>query len=565
MTYAVEERTAPIVTVSYGTCEKGLTPSDAIYYGQVGDLAAMVGVTVLVASGDTGAAGCDGEQESAGTQGLFVSFPAAIPSLLAIGGTEFDYGTKAPTAYWSASYAALSYIPEIGWNDTFVAHSQGLASSGGGYSVVFPRPYWQASALPSSSFRGVPDLALSASAFTVPYIIYESWTVADGSGGTPFAEGPQAIGGTSASTPSFAGVLALVNQSINATVPGLGNAGPALYALQTSAPLAFHDIVAGSNVVPCVAGTEDCPAGTTEYGHNAAVGYDLVTGLGSVDAFNLATAWSALTPTSTALTVQGSGGTEPSTLTLTVGSNATSQVLAGNVTFYFNTFDTSNNPDLGYVLAEAPIVADIADGGTEGATVTLTAPAPVGLTGASRIVAFYGGDTDYLASYSTAVSVTTTSTLTVAPTSITLQPNEQTTFATMGGAPPVSWTILSDGTCNTAGTKCAESKSLTTTTGGFQAGPAVGIVVLQALDSDFAEARVAITVAGAAVDGGELIPVDASVDAGHDSGPPIAVPDAGEADASQPVEDAATDASLDAQPSDDAATSDEDAGRGNDP
>jgi hypothetical protein len=492
----------------------------------------------------------------------------------AVGGTEFTTAGSTSSLYWSAGSSALSYIPEGAWNDTFNPHSQGLGSSGGGYSVVFPRPYWQATALPSASFRGIPDVSLSASAYSVPYIIYESWTNADGSGGTPAAEGPVPIGGTSASAPSFAGILALLNQSINAPDPGLGNLGPALYALNASVPSAFHDITAGSNKVPCESGTEDCPAGTSEYGYSAGVGYDLATGLGSVDVAKLVTAWTALAPTSTTLNVVGSGGTEPSMLqlTATVGSNATAKPVSGMVTFYFKTFDASNAPDLGYVLAEAPVVADLADAGTQGATVSVTAPAPVGLTGAAQIVAFYGGDADYLASYSAASSVTTTSTFTVAPTTITIQPNQTTTFASMGGVPPVTWSIVSDGTCNVQGQACAESKSLTPTTAAFQAGSQPGSATFQAIDSDFAVAQVTITVAGTPVDGGPLIPVDAGVDAGHDAGQPMGGPDAGEGDSSLPDEDAGgDDAAVDATTGKDAessgsdASNDEDASRGHKP
>ncbi len=564
MAYAVEQRTAPVVSVSYGTCEKGLTPSDALYYGKIGDLAAMTGVTITVASGDTGAAGCDGETETAGTQGLFVGFPASIPTVTAVGGTEFAYGSSPQSLYWSGASAALSYIPEGGWNDTFNPHAQGLGASGGGLSIMFPRPYWQATALPSASFRGLPDVALSASAYVAPYVIYESWTNADGSGGTPAALGPVPIGGTSASTPSFAGILALLNQAIGAPVPGLGNLGPQLYAVNASVPSAFHDITLGNNMVPCESGTEDCPAGTTEYGYSAGVGYDLVTGLGSVDVAKLVTAWTALAPTSTTLGVAGSGGTEPSVLqlTATVGSNATSKSMAGTVTFYFNTFSATNTPDLSYVLAEAPVVPDVTGGGTEEATVSVMAPAPVGLTGAAQIVAFYGGDDNYLASYSSASKVTTTSTLTVAPTSITLHPHEQTTFAAMGGVPPVTWSTVSDGSCDFQGQACAESKSLTPTTAGFQAGSQAGTVTFEAVDADFAVAIVTITVAGAPVDGGMLIPVDAGVDAGHDAGHPVGVPDAGGGDTGLPGEDAGgEDAGDDASNEKDATTGGHDAGK----
>ena len=564
MAYAIEQRVAPIVSVSYGTCEAGLTPSDAIYYGEQGDLAAMSGVTVLVAAGDTGAAGCDNQQEASASEGLFVGFPASIPTITAVGGTQFSFKASADSTYWSTTSAALQYIPEVAWNQTFATGSDGIGAGGGGYSVIFPRPYWQAAALPNSAFRGVPDLSFSAAVNPVPYLISESWTDADNAAGetqTPFAETLVQIGGTSASTPSFAGVVALLNQSLAtvtpAATPGVGNIGPELYALYASVPAAFHDITLSpantiGNSVPCKVGTIDCPVGGPgEYGYPTTVGYDLATGLGSLDVAKFVDAWTALAPTSTTLAVQGSGAVEGTNLTLTatVASSATAHAVTGKVTFYFQTPGTSGGPDLAYVLGEVPVTANLVDAGSQGATATLSAPAPVGLTGASQIVAFYGGDSDYLASYSTAASVTATATFTVTPTSITLQPHQQTTFTTTGGVPPVTWHVTSDGACNYNGKNCSETKALTPTTGGFQAGGLPGTVKLVGLDSDYAEVRVTITVSGNPVDGGMLIPVDAGFDAGMDAGQPVKVPDAG-VDATLPTDgsasqDGATDGSPD--------------------
>ena len=92
-------------------------------------------------------------------------------------------------------------------------------------------------------------------------------------------------GGTSASTQVFAGIVALINQQTHGSQ---GNINPALYALAATAPAAFHDITTGNNIVPCVVGTPDCATGTM--GYTAGPGYDQVTGLGSVDVYNLASA-----------------------------------------------------------------------------------------------------------------------------------------------------------------------------------------------------------------------------------------------------------------------------------
>jgi hypothetical protein len=77
--------------------------------------------------------------------------------------------------------------------------------------------------------------------------------------------------------------------------PGLGNLNPALYSLAQSASNAFHDITTGDNIVPCVPNsTQDCPKGTM--GYKAGPGYDMVTGLGSVDAYNVAVAMGGPSP-----------------------------------------------------------------------------------------------------------------------------------------------------------------------------------------------------------------------------------------------------------------------------
>jgi len=102
------------------------------------------------------------------------------------------------------------------------------------------------------------------------------------------------VGGTSAGAPTFAGILALINQATGSN--GLGNVNPMLYARAASSPTAFHDITSGNNNAPCTAGSKNCPAGTTSFGFSAGTGYDQVTGLGSLDVANLISAWSALTP-----------------------------------------------------------------------------------------------------------------------------------------------------------------------------------------------------------------------------------------------------------------------------
>jgi hypothetical protein len=100
------------------------------------------------------------------------------------------------------------------------------------------------------------------------------------------------VGGTSAAAPTFAGIVALINQQMN-TPKGQGNINVTLYPMAQNSPAAFHDITVGNNMVPCKAGSPDCPA-SGELGYSAGPGYDQATGLGSVDAYNLVMAWSSL-------------------------------------------------------------------------------------------------------------------------------------------------------------------------------------------------------------------------------------------------------------------------------
>jgi hypothetical protein len=275
--YAVDQNLAPIITFSFGLCEQQKSSAALTVTRAVAQQANAQGITWLAATGDSGAAGCDPPfKASQASGGLGVSFPASLPEVTAVGGTQFDEGDG---AFWSAfnssTFAsARSYIPERGWNESGTG---GLASSGGGLSVVFPKPSWQAGpGVPDGNARAVPDVSLSAASHDGYLIV---------GGGLPFP-----VSGTSAAAPSFAGILALVNQyqELNGveTRSGQGNINPNLYSLAQTTPGVFHDVTTGDNIVPCATGRPGCSTGTI--GSTAGPGYDPVTGLGSVDGFNLA-------------------------------------------------------------------------------------------------------------------------------------------------------------------------------------------------------------------------------------------------------------------------------------
>ena len=300
---AVNNNQATIISASYNDCEPLTSPALANIMRATAQQANAQGITWVASSGDSGAAACDADGQTthpAATGGLAVNLPASIPEVTGVGGTEFNEGAGAGM-YWAPSNgpnygSATTYIPEKAWNDSNGA----LAASGGGMSVLYTlKPVWQIGpGVPADGVRDVPDVSLSASAVHDGYVICSAGNCANG---LPTMDietktGNAVVGGTSASAPVFAGMIALlehylVKNSLR-TSPRLGNINPALYRLAQSSFSVFHDVPSGSNnIVPCVIGTPDCTTGS--FGYETGPGYDLVTGLGSVNANNLLTHWSS--------------------------------------------------------------------------------------------------------------------------------------------------------------------------------------------------------------------------------------------------------------------------------
>jgi uncharacterized protein (TIGR03437 family) len=280
--YAIAENLAPVLSMSYGSCEQADFASLDTFrgYAQQG---ALEGITMLAAAGDAAAADCD-QGDTVAQAGLAVDVPGSIPEVVSMGGTEFNEGNGID---WRNG-AAIGYIPEVAWNETAVdvAYGGGLLGGGGGASIYFTQPPWQNGIAPNDGMRHVPDLSSAAAVYHDPFYIYSSDSTFGG-------VGAQLVGGTSCAAPSMAGIVALINQYLAASGaikrPGLGNINPALYQLAQTQGSAFHDIVNGNNIVPCVSGSPSCVNGF--FGWSAGPGYDSATGLGSVDAYNLVHAW----------------------------------------------------------------------------------------------------------------------------------------------------------------------------------------------------------------------------------------------------------------------------------
>lgn len=235
LTTAVHDTTnkPSVISISWGGPESTWTAQGMTAFDSAAQDAAALGVTICAAAGDNGSS--DGVTDGAD----HVDFPASSPHILACGGTNLQS-------------AGGTISSETVWNDG----GQGGAT-GGGFSVQFPLPAWQASAgitPPAGGGRGVPDIAGDADPQTGYQVLVDGQSLV--------------IGGTSAVAPLWSGLIALLNQKLGKP---LGFLQPALYSIPASAH-ALHDITQGSNG-----------------SFSAGPGWDACTGLGSPVGTNLAT------------------------------------------------------------------------------------------------------------------------------------------------------------------------------------------------------------------------------------------------------------------------------------
>lgn len=311
LAFAIQENISPIISISYGVCEAALSSSELAQANALLAQAAAQGQTVVAASGDQGSTACVTLPSSLGLttaqlQAAAVSFPASSPYVTAVGGTQMAPGTYSPGAstFWKSATSfdqvasLLAHVPEIVWNEGSV--TTGILAGGGGVSTVFPRPAWQTGVpgLPAGTSRLLPDIALQASLASPGFLFCSVDPLAELAFKAPDACLASSVGsgttypvtgGTSISAPVFAGMLAILNQTQNAT--GQGNINPTLYSLAANPATyaaAFHDVTSGTNA--CVAGTSSCSA-AGQAGFTANVGYDQATGLGSIDLGALVSAW----------------------------------------------------------------------------------------------------------------------------------------------------------------------------------------------------------------------------------------------------------------------------------
>jgi subtilase family serine protease len=427
--YAVDEKIAPIISISYGACEAEVGKTDITAIEQITSQAATQGQSIIVSSGDQGSTACYGDygtnSATASDEALAVSYPASSAYVTALGGTKITSANDAVGTYWtSASSGSVSlstatqWIPEVVWNDDSASYgaSNGwkyaLSSGGGGVSSYVTRPSWQTGtingvAMPSSNgYRMVPDISLYSSPSYPGYLYCSSDTSSWGTsqkascGNSEFYDSVTGYftvaGGTSFAAPVFAGMVAVLNQEKN-YVTGQGLLNPTLYSLaanSTTYASAFHDVTSGS--IACSAGSTYCST-AGESGYSATTGYDMATGLGSVDLANLAAAWttssSTLIGTTTSVSASSSSPTAGAsdTFTITVVAASGSTTPSGTITLQI---DGGGSSSYG---TGTTTTAALSASSTVG-TATATYQTSFSTAGAHQIVAQFPGSTTFAAS-----------------------------------------------------------------------------------------------------------------------------------------------------------------------
>jgi subtilase family serine protease len=479
--YIVDNNVAPILSESYGSCELGLLTGGNAFYNALWQQAAAQGITVVISAGDNGSAGCDpGANPDAATQGLAISGIASTPYNIAMGGTDFDDVGNQST-FWNTANSSITtppaipatakgYIPEKTWNDSCAAAGSttactaaiingnstagtDLAAGSGGPSncststtngttvtctAGYAKPAWQQGLTPADNVRDIPDVSLFSSDNGATsgrsnsfYIMCQSDQDPIGGSGCNLTTTTSsanhdflAVGGTSAATPTFAAIMALVNQQ---TGQRQGVANYVLYSLaktaanvcsSTTATLpnscVFYDVTKGNNSVACVGSpTDNCStktagqfgimttaSGGTTPAFNAGTGYDLATGLGTVNVANLLAKWTSPTLIGTTVTLVGPSSS-------TIGASVT---FTGTVTKASGAATPTGTVLLKDMSVGSGVVVDsctppacvLSATGMYSITTTLL-PASASTY---NLVAHYGGDGNFAASDSTAIAMT---------------------------------------------------------------------------------------------------------------------------------------------------------------
>jgi subtilase family serine protease len=433
--FIIENNLADIMTESFGTCERYATDSQVAGVTALAEQAAAQGITYFVSAGDDGAEGCDDQDnETVATGPLSVSLLASTPFTVAVGGTQFNENGN-DSKYWTntppISETAISYIPENVWNQSCLSSAcgsrAGISAASGGISsgntasggtfAGFPKPAWQSGF--GDTHRDVPDVSLTAAGHD-PYILCLEGSCQPNSQGELYI---YLVYGTSASAPSFAGIMALVDQQMQNTNPiqGLrqGQADYVLYRLATaqqantslnglcnasgtSTPpnnaCVFNDVTVGNNAVP-----GEINYGLANADYQAGGGYDMASGLGSVNVANLVNQWNTVTfnPTTTSLLLNNATSIsithgQSASVNISVSPNSGTGAPSGDVSLLAHT----NVPPYGGNSVGFFTLSNTS------AVVSSTNQLTGGGGGPYSVTAHYGGDATYAPSDSSEVIVT---------------------------------------------------------------------------------------------------------------------------------------------------------------
>jgi len=260
-----EEEPPEVISISYGSVELAVGQDQLNTFDTQAQKLGLMGVTLLAASGDDGAAGAssiwrDGNPECQDTEkyGLLLNWPAGSQYVTAVGATA---GIESDTAEVTCQLEC-SNSDYASTKSCFMENDGPIITSGGGISSFTPKPSWQESHNPCSR-RGIPDLSLAGHSYNI---------VAGGQ--------QEAVDGTSASTPVFAAWVSLVNARRKAAGKStVGFINPTLYINQD----AFNDITVGDNKCAGLGSRKDDGSVPCCGGYDAAKGWDAATGLGSLD------------------------------------------------------------------------------------------------------------------------------------------------------------------------------------------------------------------------------------------------------------------------------------------
>jgi hypothetical protein len=423
----VDRGLAHTVVVGYSACEAALSPAHQAFYAALYRQAAIEGIAVIAASGDSGPSACT----RAGIQtrleaGFGVNALASTPWNTAVG-----------TAAFSSDGGALENVRLSAWSP--LSDADPAYAGGGGKSSLYTIPDWQAAtgaARETMTGRSLPDIALptAVDSRVNPGLAFCFSGSETATGCTLYR-----AGGSTASAAIFAGVAALLAQKYGAQ----GNLAPGLYEL-SSAGGVFTDIDLGSARLSCMPGTADCDSSGL-IGFSATPGFDLATGLGSIDAHALVSRWHRLATGAGKVTVNNTinaGQVINPGASLALSGNVVSDTggpaPTGIVTFY----DLTTSTD----LADVTLVPGA--GGTSSASMTIT-----GLLGqgAHNIVVDYSGDAVYAGNFSPTILVevessttnvvVTTNSPTYAPGAAFVATATITSTNASAGSPPPTGTV----------------------------------------------------------------------------------------------------------------------------